>query len=87
MRTPFPHQLGLTVSLFAGLVHLVWAILVAANVGEQWMSWVVRLHGMEPVMKVTAMSVGQAVGLIVLALVVGYIVGRVLGEIWERVIR
>ncbi len=84
MSHSFPHRLGRTLSVFAGLVHLVWIILIWVAVAQPWLNFVYGMHAIGVDMTVQSMGIGRAVGLLVLTLVVGYVVGWVLGAIWDK---
>jgi len=81
------HKLGLTLGSFAGLVHLVWVILVALGIAQPLADWTHKMHFLESSYAVMPFSAGGAIGLVLLALVVGYIVGRILAAIWNWVNR
>ena len=71
------NKIGLIVGFFLALVHLIWALAVAIIPGamQNFLDWVFGLHFLEPVYKLTAFNIMNAVWLIILTFVVGYIVG------------
>lgn len=88
MSHAFPHRLGRTLSLFAGLVHLVWIVLIWIGAAGPWMDFVYGMHAMKldgATMTVQSMPILGAIFLLALVLVMGYVVGWVVGAIWERV--
>ena len=85
MSHSFPHRLGRTLSLFAGLMHLIWIILIWIGAAGPWREFVYGLHAINMQATIGTMSIGRAIGLLILALIMGYIVGWVVGAIWERV--
>lgn len=87
MSHAFPHRLGRTLSLFAGLSHLVWVILIWIGAAGPWLDFVYGMHAIKldgATFMVQSMPILGAVFLLALALVMGYIVGWVVGAIWER---
>ena len=88
MSHAISHRLGRTLSLFAGLVHMVWIILVWIGVAQPWMDFVYGMHAIQldgAVMTVQSMPILGALFLLAIALVIGYVVGWVIGALWERV--
>lgn len=79
------NKLGLTLGLFFALIHLVWAVIVLAGIGQQLIDWIMPLHFIDAAYSVSNFSVGSAGLLVVLAFVGGYISGWVLGAIWNKV--
>lgn len=77
------HKVGLSFGLFSGLLHLVWAVLVATSGAQDLVDWIFELHFIEPVYIVSQFSVASAVLLIVLTTVVGYAVGFIFAKIWN----
>ncbi|OGL82935.1 hypothetical protein A3B32_00980 [Candidatus Uhrbacteria bacterium RIFCSPLOWO2_01_FULL_53_9] len=88
MSHALPHRLGRTLSLFAGLMHLIWIILIWIGAAQPWLNFVYGMHAMKidgATMVVQSMPILGAIFLSALALVMGYVVGWVIGMIWERV--
>ncbi len=81
------YKTGLAVGAFAGLVHLVWAILVAMNLAQAWMDWILGSHFLNNPYQVATFSITTALMLVVMASVVGYIVGFVFATVWNTVRR
>lgn len=79
------HKVGLVVGGFAGLLHLVWSVLVATRLAQPLMDFILRLHFVEMPHTVGTFQLGTAIILIVVATVVGYIVGVVFSSIWNWV--
>lgn len=73
------NKLGLIVGFFLALVHFVWALAVAITPGalQKFLDRVFNLHFIEPIYKLTAFNIMNAVWLIILTFVIGYIVGYV----------
>ena len=77
MSHTFPHRLGRTLSLFAGLAHLVWIILIWIGAAQPWLDFVYGMHAMKiygATMRVQSMPILGAIFLLALALVMGYVV-------------
>ncbi len=66
-----------------GVIHLVWAVLVAVGVAQPLLDFVFKLHMLQPVVVVGSFNLMYAVGLIVMTAVVGYIVGVLLAAMWN----
>lgn len=79
------HKVGLTVGGFAGLVHIVWSVLVAVKLAQPLTDFILRLHFMDMPRTVGAFEISTAVGLVVVASVVGYAAGFVFSAIWNLV--
>ncbi len=84
MQSAFANHLGRTFSLFAGLVHLIWAVLSWLGWAKPVVAWVYGMHGLTPNFTVTTLSPARGIELIILTLILGSIVGFVLGAIWEK---
>ena len=58
-------SVGLGVGAFAGLVHLVWALLVAAGYAQGWLDWIFNLHFLDNPFMVDVFDLGRATTLVV----------------------
>ena len=76
------NQVGLTLGLFAALVHLVWLIAVAIGV-QKLIDWVLLLHSIKLDLVLTNVVLLNAVLLIIVAFIGGYVVGAVFALIWN----
>lgn len=81
------HKVAMTTGLFAGLVHLVWEVLVFLGAGQKFLNWKLSMHSLSSPVKVLPFSLGTAVGLIITALIGGYIVGWVFASIYNKMHR
>ena len=81
------HKTAMTVSLFAGLMHLIWEVVLFLGLGQNWLNWKLSMHSLSGPLKVMPFSLGSAIGLIVMSLVGGYIIGWVFASIYNRVHR
>ena len=79
------NKLGLTVGIFAAILHAVWAILVGAGIAQTYLNWIFPMHFIGNVFQVANFSLMAAVLLIILAFIGGYICGWILGVVWNWV--
>ena len=82
-----PHTLGLAFGSFLALWHLVWSLMVALGVAQQFMDMVFTLHMIVPPYLVEPFSLWHAVGLIAFTAVFGYVIGWVAGNVWNRCVK
>lgn len=78
------HKVGLTLGVFAGLVHLVWSVLIALGWAQGYLNFVLGMHSLNNPYVVEPFNFGRAVMLVVLALIVGYIVGSVFATVFNK---
>ena len=78
-------KLGLTLGIFAVIVHLLLSIIVAAGAGQTFVNFILGMHFLSLGVTVAQFSFGTAAALLIIAFVVGYIVGYVFGAIWNSV--
>ncbi len=78
------NKVGLTVGVFAGLVHLVWGLLIALGWAQGYLDFVTSMHSLNNPYKVMPFNLGQAIVLIVVASILGYIVGSVFATIFNK---
>lgn len=78
------NRLGLTLGLFAGLLHLIWAVSVAVGIAESWLEWILPLHFISLVVPVAGFDVLSAVILTITAFIGGYICGWLLAWVWNK---
>ncbi|MEK6860030.1 MAG: hypothetical protein AABX54_04415 [Nanoarchaeota archaeon] len=76
------NQVGLTLGLFAALVHLIWLIAVAVGV-QKLIDWVLLLHSIKLDLVLTNVVLLNAVLLIIIAFIGGYVVGAVFAWTWN----
>ena len=79
------NKLGLTLGIFAALLHLVWAISVAVGIAQTYLDWILPMHFIGNVFDFATFNIVNAIILIILAFIGGYICGWVLGYIYEKV--
>lgn len=78
------NKVGLTFATFFGVVHLVWAILVAIGWAQLFMDFIFRIHMIKPVVVINDFSLGLSVTLIVVTAVIGYVAGYILSVVWNK---
>ncbi len=73
------NKIGLTLGLFLGLAHLIWAILVALIPSslQNCLDWMFKIHGLRPYWIITTITFTDAILLVIVTFIAGYIVGWV----------
>lgn len=71
------NKVGLAVGAFVALAHLLWIVLVAANVAQPMMDWIFKLHSLNNPHVVQPLSWTNSLILLISTFVVGYLVGWV----------
>ncbi|MDO8579580.1 MAG: hypothetical protein Q7R72_01780 [bacterium] len=79
------HKLGLVLGGFAGLIHIVWVILVGLGWAGPLLAFIYRIHFIDFSFAITEFSFGGAVTLIVLTSFIGYVLGNIIGLLWNFV--
>ncbi|MEK7130007.1 MAG: hypothetical protein AAB803_03220 [Patescibacteria group bacterium] len=74
---------GLIVGAFVGLVHLLWAVLVATGYAQGWVDWIFALHFVENPIMVTEFAMDKAVMLVGVTAAVGFAGGYVFAWLWN----
>ena len=77
------NKLGLTVGIFAAILHAVWAILVGVGIAQTYLNWIFPMHFIGNVFQVANFSLLTALLLVILAFIGGYICGWILGVLWN----
>ncbi len=78
------NKLGLVLGSFAGLVHLVWSILIAFDWAQPWLDFVYKIHSLNNPFTVMSFDLMRSIGLVVLTFFIGYIVGNVIAMLWNK---
>lgn len=78
-----PSKTGLALGAFFGLVHAAWSVLVALNLGQALIDFVLNLHMVQTIHTVGPFSLVAAAGLIVVASGVGFAAGYVFALVWN----
>ena len=76
------NQVGLTLGIFAALVHLVWLIAVAIGI-QKAVDWILLLHSIKLDLILTNVVILNALMLIIIAFIGGYLVGWVFAAIYN----
>lgn len=76
-------RVGLTVGVFAGALHALWAVAVALGVGDNVMSAIMPLHFIDMACKVLPFNFLTAVLLIIAATAGGYLMGWLFAALWN----
>ena len=76
-------KLGLTVGIFLGAAHLLWAICILIGIAKPFMDWMLSMHFMSFVWNVLTFNVLYALILVVVTFVCGFIYGWLLGWIYS----
>jgi len=79
------NKVGLSLGLLFGLLHLVWAILVALGLANRLLNFILGLHFVNLSLAIKDFNAGTALALIVATFIVGYVAGWILASIWNRV--
>mgnify|MGYP001592060498 CR=1 FL=1 len=78
------NKIGLTLGLFMGLMHAVWAVMVSMGLGQKMLDMVYRVHFLNNPFVVSPFIATRAVKLIVFTALMGYVVGFVFAFVWNR---
>jgi hypothetical protein len=83
MRPINPVKTGLSTGAMLGLLHSLWAGLVAAGWGQAVLDFVLRLHMIHMTMSVGPFDVVTAAGLVALTTSIGFAFGTIFALIWN----
>ena len=84
MQKAETHKIGLVFGSLMGFFHVVWSLLVALGWAQGLMSFIFKLHMIEPVYSISAFSLTTAATLVVVTTAIGYIVGSVAAILWNK---
>jgi len=76
-------KLGLTIGIFLGVAHLLWAICILIGIAKPFLDWMLSMHFMSFVWSVTTFNVLYALILVVITAVCGFISGWLLGWVYS----
>ncbi len=79
------HKVAITLGVFAGLMHLVWEVLIAFGWAQGYLDFVLGMHSLNNPYTVGAFNLGRGVMLVVIACVMGYVVGSVFSFVYNKV--
>ncbi len=77
-------KVGLVVGSFAGLVHLVWGILIALGFAQPLLNFIYGMHSLNNPFTVMQFDLVRAVELVVMTFLIGYVVGYVFAILWHK---
>lgn len=77
---------GLILGTFAGLVHLLWAVIVGFGFGQVLLDFIYSMHFLNNPFSVSSFDVVRAVMLVVVTFVVGYVGGWVFAAVWNTLL-
>lgn len=78
------NKVGLVVGSFAGLLHLVWGLLVAFGLAQLLLDFICNLHSLNNPYIVLPFDIVRTIGLIAVTFLVGYVFGYVFAMLWNR---
>ena len=78
-------KIALVVGLFASILHVLWAILVALGMGQKYLSLVFPLHFINNLYTVMPFNLLNAVLLVVFAFIGSYIAALFFVWLWNTV--
>lgn len=79
-----PHNTGIALGVFAGLVHIAWSVLVALGLAQGLIDFVLKIHMIKSVQTILSFDLGSAVMLVIIAFAVGYGFGHIFALVWNR---
>ena len=79
------NKLGLTVGIFAALIHLIWSLVVLAGVAQEFLNWIFPIHFLNNVYSVVGFNAITALLLTLMALLGGYVMGWAFAELWNYI--
>lgn len=85
MKKSFPVSFGMATGSFAGIMHILWSVMVALGWAKPWMEWIAELHFIDLSVRFYAFNFGTAILLVIITTIVGFIIGYIFGTIWTAV--
>lgn len=82
-----PHKVGLVVGAFFGIVHAIWAAVVALGFAQTFMNWIYSLHFLNNPFVVAPFDIGVAITLVIVTFIVGYILGQIFTSVWNYLLK
>lgn len=77
------NKLGMTLGIFVGAWHLIWALLVGFNVAQSFIDWVLPLHFVSLTVPIASFSWLNAIILTIAAFIGGYVMGWLFAALWN----
>jgi hypothetical protein len=81
-----PVSVGLSLGLFFGAIHAIWAILVWVGAAQPLMDFIFDLHMIKPPYVIEPFNILRAVALVLVTGASGFISGWFFGLLWKRVV-
>ena len=78
------YRVGLSVAIFAGLIHAFWEILIFLGLAQRLLDFKLMMHSLNNPFVVSPFNLGTAIELVVLAIIGGYIVGALFATIFNK---
>ncbi|MEM5814475.1 MAG: hypothetical protein QXD77_01545 [Candidatus Aenigmatarchaeota archaeon] len=78
-----PKRAAKAVGTFAALVHLVWAVIIAAGFGQMWADFLIGLHMVSASVTVGAFNALTAAEMIVVTFILGALAGWAFASVWN----
>lgn len=85
MKSKNQHRVALALGYFAAVVHLIWILMVAGNVAQPFLNWVLGLHMVANPVMVGQFQWGNAIMLLIMTFIVGYLAGWIFVGIYDWV--
>lgn len=82
-----PMTVAVYTGLFVAAFHLIWSLLVALNLGQAYLDWILGLHFIENPYVVRPFDFGTMFMLLVVTFVVGFVVGWVATICWNKMMK
>ena len=78
-----PMKVGVLFGVVFGVVHLLWAILIATQYAKPLMDWILKLHFISMPYSVMPINFMTAIMLVVVTTIIGYIFGVLFAWIYN----
>lgn len=79
------HKTGLSLGIFVGSLHLLWAVLVALGFAQTLVNLSMSWHMLQSVGTVAPFNLTNALVLVLVSALVGYAVGYGFAVVWNKV--
>jgi hypothetical protein len=79
------NKVGITLAVFGGAAHALWAIAVAVGLGQWFFDFILPMHFLQNVYSVMAFNITTALMLVVMATVCCFIMGWLFAALWNFV--
>lgn len=81
------NKVGLSLGTSMGLLHAVWALMVALGLAQVFMDWIYSLHFLNNPFLISGFNLVTAVMLVIVTFIFGYIFGWVFAKVWNWAIK